>query len=189
MAKILSYFYLLVAFAFADEGGAFGVLSFANMKSNGVVLQNYEESCGAAALATLMGLFGVKKSEKDILDRANKTDMLNFEQLSGIATEFGFKAKGYKIDVNSFEKLTFPVIAKIERDKEFPHFVVVINHTGDFVTLLDPNFGRYLASKTEFYDLWSESKKGYILVVLPQSKALDISFITPKLPETLFLAK
>lgn len=189
MAKILSSFCLLFAFAFADDDGAFGVVSFAKMKSEGVVLQNYEESCGAAALATLMGLFGVKKSEKDILDKVHKTDMLNFEQLSSIATELGFKAKGYKIDVNSFEKLTFPVIAKIEREKEFPHFVVAINHTGGFVTLLDPNFGRYLAPKTEFYDLWSENKKGYILVVLPQSKILNTGFITPQLPETLFLMK
>ncbi|MFA6143554.1 MAG: cysteine peptidase family C39 domain-containing protein [Sulfurimonas sp.] len=127
MAKVLIFFFLSVISIFADDESIFKVVSFAKIKTSETVLQNYEESCGAAALATLMGLFGVQKSEKDILDKTAKTDMLTFAELSNTAKEFGFKSEGYKIDKSVFEKLTFPVIAKIEREKDYPHFVVVIN--------------------------------------------------------------
>lgn len=188
MAKVLILFFLSVIFIFADDESIFKVVSFAKIKTSETVLQNYEESCGAAALATLMGLFGVQKSEKDILDKTAKTDMLSFAELSNTAKEFGFKSEGYKIDKSVFEKLTFPVIAKIEREKNYPHFVVVINQKGDFVSVLDPNFGQYFISKNEFYELWEKSKKGYILIAVPKGGIANMTFDT-KISISNFLIK
>ena len=117
MAKILIIILLSVAAVYAEDGAVFKVASLAQLKTKDTVLQHYEESCGAAALATLMGLLGVHKSEKDVLDKTVKTDMLSLAELSDTAKAFGFKAEGYKIDKSVFEKLSLPVIAKIEREK------------------------------------------------------------------------
>jgi uncharacterized protein len=188
MAKILAILLIFAGLLEAEDENAFAVTSFAKLKSQNTVLQNYEESCGAAALATLMGLFGVQKSEKEVLDKVAKTDMLSFSELSNAAKEFGFRAQGYRMDKNSFEKLTVPVIAKIEREKEFPHFVVVINHAGDFVTLLDPSFGRYVLDKEEFYKMWELGKDGYILVALPKVVSA-IPALKLQLPDSIFFEK
>lgn len=184
MAKILTILFVFAVLLAAEDESTFAVTSFAKLKAQNTVLQNYEESCGAAALATLMGLFGVQKSEKEVLERVSKTDMLSFSELSDAAKVFGFRAQGYKIDKSSFEKLTLPIIAKIEREKDYPHFVVALNHDGDFVSVLDPNFGRYILSKNEFYDLW----QGYILIALPQSGMANTIF-EAKMPPANFLTK
>jgi uncharacterized protein len=189
MAKILTILLIFAVLLEAEDENAFAVTSFAKLKAQNTVLQNYEESCGAAALATLMGLFGIQKSEKEVLDRVAKTDMLSFSELSNAAKEFGFRAQGYKIDKSSFEKLRLPVIAKIQREKDYPHFVVAVNHAGDFVTLLDPSFGRYTIAKDEFYELWvQEGTKGFVLVALPQSGNAK-PIVEPHLPDGVFLGR
>jgi uncharacterized protein len=185
MAKILTIIFALAVLLVAEDENAFAVTSFAKLKAQNTVLQNYEESCGAAALATLMGLFGIQKSEKEVLDRVTKTDMLSFSELSDTAKEL----QGYKIDKSSFEKLALPVIAKIQREKDYPHFVVAVNHAGDFVTLLDPSFGRYTISKDEFYELWAqEGRKGFVLVALPQNGNAK-PIVEPHLPDGVFLGR
>lgn len=62
----------------ADETTNFKAIPFSVSKLKGTVLQEYELSCGAAALATMMHLYGEKISEKDVLDKASTTDMLSF---------------------------------------------------------------------------------------------------------------
>jgi len=187
MAKILIALCVFAVLACSEDENIFKVTSFAQKKREGAVLQNYEESCGAAALATLMGLFGVHKNEKDVLDKTAKTDMLSLAELSDTAKAFGFRAEGYKIDKSVFEKLSFPVIAKIEREENYPHFVVVANQEGDFVSILDPNYGRYIIAKNEFYELWEKSQKGYILVLMPE-KVASFPTIPLNLPNrTLFV--
>jgi uncharacterized protein len=187
MAKILIALCVFAVLACSEDENIFKVTSFAQKKRDGTVLQNYEESCGAAALATLMGLFGVHKSEKDVLDKTAKTDMLSLAELSVTAKAFGFRAEGYKIDKSIFENLSFPVIAKIEKEDNYPHFVVVANQKGDFVTLLDPNFGRYAIAKNEFYSIWEKSQKGYILILMPE-KVASFPTIPLNLPNrTLFV--
>jgi predicted double-glycine peptidase len=113
--------------------------------------------------------------------------MLSLAELSDTAKAFGFRAEGYKIDKSVFEKLSFPVIAKIEREENYPHFVVVANQEGDFVSILDPNYGRYIIAKNEFYELWEKSQKGYILVLMPE-KVASFPTIPLNLPNrTLFV--
>lgn len=49
------------------------------------------------------------------------------------------------MDRNLFDKLNIPVLVKVENDPRYPHFVVAINHKGDFITILDPSFGEYIS--------------------------------------------
>lgn len=61
--------------------------------------------------------------------------------------------------------------------------MVVINQKGDFVRILDPNFGSYIASRKEFFSIWDKDDKGgYTLIILPK----DISNFNPNLDKELF---
>lgn len=127
MAKILSGFVLVLLPLFGEEH-SFAVRSLRELHNDGVVRQQYEESCGAAALATLLNLWKAEASEEEILSLAEgKTEMMSFLELAEIAQKLGFQERGYKIKREVFEKLTIPVIAKVERDPRSPHFLVAQN--------------------------------------------------------------
>ena len=155
----------------AEESTNFKAIPFSALKLKGTVMQSFESSCGAAALATMMNFYGAQISEKQILDKASTTDMLSFAQMAKISKEFDFNAMGYKIDTSIFESLKTPVIARIDNRENYAHFVVVMNHSGDFVTILDPSFGSYVQSKKEFFKWWNEETYGYILIVMPKKIA------------------
>ena len=37
---------------------------------------------------------------------------------------------------------------------------MLINYDGDYLVILDPSHGEYIASKFQFYSLWDRDKKG-----------------------------
>lgn len=189
MAQVLVRLLLFLALTLsAEEGTNFKVSPFSTLKLKGTVLQGYEESCGAAALATVMNLYGEKFSEKQIIEKASTTDMLSFAHMAKISKEFGYNASGYKIDTNMFESLKIPVIARIDNRENYAHFVVVMNHPGDFVSILDPSFGHYVQSKKEFFQWWNEETYGYILIVMPE-KVASLPAITLNLPNKMLFVR
>ena len=118
----------------------FAVRSYEELRNQDVIRQNYEESCGAASLATLINTLDFKiLTEKDVLEQMDKgdkklnTDMVSFLQLKQAAAKLSYDSEGYQLDRATFEKINLPVLVKIEDDPRFPHFVVVINHQGDFI--------------------------------------------------------
>lgn len=155
----------------------FAVRSYYEIRGEGLIRQSYEESCGAASIATLINNLDFKSiSEKDALEQMggnNKnlnTDMVSFKQLQDAAAKLGYESKGYQISRELLNKLNIPVLVKIENDPRYPHFVVVINHPGDFITVLDPSFGKYISSKNEFYSVWDKNNQGgYALILAPNN--------------------
>ncbi|MCK5111274.1 MAG: peptidase C39 [Arcobacteraceae bacterium] len=179
MAQILVSLLLVTSFLNAQF---FKVKSLKEIKYQDVTQQSFEESCGASAISSLFNMYGLDTTEKDIIKDLNTTDMINFLDLQTIASKHNFKAKGYKITKEIFEQLTIPVIARILRKKDYPHFVVAQNIKGDFVLLLDPNNGKYLVTKENFYNSWIGQNSNYILVTIPtnnislkNNEFLDIS--------------
>lgn len=147
---------------------SFAVKSLQEIHNQFVVRQNYEESCGASSLANLLNFFEFKQfSEQDILKLLQqKTDMLSFQELKEVATFLGYETKGFQLSRDILEKISYPLLVRIEDDPRFPHFVVVINYEGDFIKILDPNFGEYISTKKEFYSVWDRfNKGGYALLI------------------------
>jgi len=178
MAQILIFLLLFISL---NANDIFKVKSFHELHYKNVIQQTYEESCGASSLATLMNLYDANLSEKDLLSDLNSTNVVNFFDLQKTAQKNGFRAKGYNITKKIFKQLSFPVIARVLRHSNYPHFIVVYNLQGDFVLVLDPNNGKRLMSKSEFYSIWNKDDNGYILVVLPNKiKKLNISYLLPK---------
>ncbi|MDA3969213.1 cysteine peptidase family C39 domain-containing protein [Helicobacter ibis] len=72
----------------------------------------------------------------------------------------------FRLTRDILEQTSYPILVRIEDDPRFPHFVVIINYSGDFIKILDPNFGEYISSKKEFYSIWDrDNSGGYALLI------------------------
>ncbi|TKX29053.1 peptidase C39 [Campylobacter sp. MIT 12-5580] len=165
----------------------FIVKSYQELKNTRVVRQTYEESCGASSLATIVNLIDKQKlSELDLLKIMNQkklyTDMVSFADLREAIKKLGFEGNSYLIDRKVLEKLPqIPLLVKIEDDPRFPHFVVIINHKGNYIQVFDPSYGEYISSKSEFYSVWDKNKKGgYALVIVPKKDLENFKLNLPK---------
>ncbi len=146
----------------------FRVQSLQELHNQNVIRQQFEESCGASSLATLLNLFGIKQyQEQEILNVLNqKTDMLSFQELQKAATILGYDTKGFQLSREILQRTAYPLLVRIEDDPRFPHFVVIMNFKGDFLKVFDPNFGEYISTKKEFYSIWDRNHiGGFALVV------------------------
>ncbi|EOH4776802.1 cysteine peptidase family C39 domain-containing protein, partial [Campylobacter coli] len=77
--------------------------------------------------------------------------------------------------------ISVPILVKIEDDPRFPHFVVIINHKGNYLQILDPSYGEYISSKREFYSVWDRyNKGGFALIVNPKKQLKDYKLNLPK---------
>lgn len=161
-----------------------GPRSWTEMKTENIVMQTYDYSCGAATLATILTYYwNDPTGELDVLiDLENKltvaeledrvenglaiTDLKNLAQFRGYRSQIG--------TLDSIEKLAnvkVPVIVAITQ-KEQNHFVVVRGVIGNYVYLADPLRGNMRMATHEFSDAWV---KNALLVVLHPEKNLSTS--------------
>ncbi|EML8171408.1 C39 family peptidase [Campylobacter upsaliensis] len=181
--KIVLVMTLLPLFLKAE----FVVKSYQEIKNEKVIRQNYEESCGAASLATLINILNDSNlTESDLLKAMSGqqlyTDMVSFADLNDAVKKLGFQSKSYKIDRKILESImSVPILVKIEDDPRFPHFVVIINHKGNYLQILDPSYGEYISSKREFYSVWDRyNKGGFALIINPKKQLKDYKLNLPK---------
>lgn len=187
MAEILKRAFL-TAFMPVLLSAEFVVKSYHELRNENVVRQNYEESCGASSLATLINLIDINRlNELDVLEKMkdnNKTintNMVSFNELKQTANKLNYEAHGYQLNRGLFNKLNIPILVKIQNDPRYPHFIIVINHVGDFVTVFDPSFGEYLSLKDDFFKLWDKDMQGGYALILA-SKSGIIREHRPNLP-------
>ena len=81
----------------------FVVKSYQELKNERVIRQNYEQSCGAASLATMINLIDDENlSEFDVLKLMSEkelyTDMVSFADLEAVLSKLGYENKSYKIN-------------------------------------------------------------------------------------------
>ncbi|EEP3374857.1 peptidase C39 [Campylobacter upsaliensis] len=181
--KIVLIMTLLPLFLKAE----FVVKSYQEIKNEKVIRQNYEESCGAASLATLINILDDSNlTELDLLKAMSGqqlyTDMVSFADLNDAVKKLGFQSKSYKIDRKILESImSVPILVKIEDDPRFPHFVVIINHKGNYLQIFDPSYGEYISSKREFYGVWDRyNKGGFALIINPKKQLKDYKLNLPK---------
>ena len=133
------------------------------MRQENVVVQQWDTSCGAAALATLLRYqHGLGDSEKQIAEAMLRvTDPLKVKVRGGFslldlkryADARGLQGVGY---MNlSLENLLDmgPAIVPVEF-RGYPHFVVVRGRSGDKVLLADPAFGNRAVDVSTFERSW-----------------------------------
>lgn len=150
---------LLTCTAQAD----YPVRSLLEMRRENLVIQQWDISCGAAALATVLTYDrGYPVSEEQVAKgMLRQTDPLRVKHRGGFslldmkryAAQIGFDSDGYT--GMSLENLAsqVPMIVPT-RLSGYDHFVIVKKITEQHVYIADPAFGNYRISRSRFADRW-----------------------------------
>jgi len=170
-------------------------------RDHAVVRQQFDYSCGAGAIATLMtyGL-GDPTSELDVLasifrrlsddqEAMRRKDGLSLLDLQSFASERGYRAQGFRLSPEHLGKLRGPVIAFV-RPGGYRHFTVLRGIQGDRVLLADPAIGNQRMRLYRFLHMWlDENGKGIVFVVegaggrSAEGSVLDAGRARASLPE------
>jgi predicted double-glycine peptidase len=138
-------------------------VSFAEMPFRTVVRQQYDYSCGSAALATLLRYhYGRATSEAQVFKamyavgdqpRIQKLGFSLLDMKTYLAT-LGYQADGYRFTLEDLAKAATPAIALIQLGA-YKHFVVIKGVIGDSVLVGDPALGLRKFSRQDFLASWN----------------------------------
>jgi uncharacterized protein len=145
------------------ESGFAGSMKFpvTSMKARpfkSVVMQQYDFSCGAAVVATLLTHhYGRPTPEADVFkamyeigDQAViQKEGFSFLDMKNYFNSIGFKADGFELGLDDIGKLGVPAIALINL-KGYYHFVLVKGIKDNRVLIADPAFGTLTMEKEKF---------------------------------------
>lgn len=148
------------------------VRSWHELVTQDVVMQEFDYSCGAAAVATILGKFyNEPVTERIVLDTLDKTTTATFADLATVLPKFGFKGVGFSVDYQQLAKLKVPVIVAVRFDADNDHFSVLRGIDTDTAWLADPSTGNMLLPLDRFLRAWESrndpAHRGKILIVLP----------------------
>jgi predicted double-glycine peptidase len=136
--------------------------SVEELKFDEVVRQQYDFSCGSAALATLLTYhyddptdeikafnFMYERGDQARIAQAGFSllDMKRYLEANG------YQADGYQSDLKTLANAGIPAIALINY-RGYRHFVVVKGMRGGRVLLADPALGTRLVTEVEFEGMW-----------------------------------
>src|SRR5688572_10665920 len=166
------------------------VRSLLEIRQENVIVQQWDVSCGAAALATLLAYHhGERVTEKAVAQAMlGKTDPLRVKVRGGFslldlkryASTRGFQADGYTgVTLADLEKMG-PAIVPVVLDR-YPHFVVFRGRSGDRVLIADPAYGNRSVEVEVFDKAW---QKIAFVVDRPGSDKL-LSRLGPRLQDEL----
>lgn len=139
------------------------VTSFKERQYQTIYRQEYDFSCGSAALASLLSFhYNDAVSEKEIFNamlasadqdkvRREGFSMLDMKQY---LQQKGYKADGFRLPLEEMRtKARIPVIALMDIDG-FRHFVLVKGISDQEVLVGDPARGLKVYSREQFNDAW-----------------------------------
>lgn len=155
---------------------------------DGLVRQESDFSCGAAALATVFNhAFGKSVTERQLLINMFKVadpDVVREKGFSlldmkNYVTAIGMRADGYKVGYDALGALKVPGIALINL-RGYKHFVVVRRAGPTHIQLGDPALGNKVMSRPAFEAAWN----GVIFVVTGEGYDPANSLLNPPPPLT-----
>jgi predicted double-glycine peptidase len=159
------------------------VTSLKDIKFQRTLRQQYDYSCGAAALATLLSHhYQTPTPEQDVFQQmyasGDKTkihkegfSLLDMQRF--LATR-GFRADGFKLPVEKLIGEKLPAIVLIT-DRGFNHFVVIKGAEDGRILIGDPSTGNRVVSMARFQEIW----RNKILFVIHSHKD-QVAFNTPE---------
>lgn len=139
--------------------------SWKELNEQAVIMQQYDYSCGAAALATLMKYyFQDDVTEKSLLDYIRKKltaeeyavveeQGLSFLELEKISQSLGYQSASVRLQPSALKELAGPVIVYVST-KDYRHFAVFRGVREDRVFLADPSRGNLIMTIDEFLKEW-----------------------------------
>lgn len=147
------------------------VISILEKRHQNIVLQQWELSCAAAALATILRYqYGVPVTERSVaLGLIDRDEYIANPELVRIRQGFSFLDLKRYVDGLGYEGVGLgqmvlsdlfeqaPIIVPVNL-QGFPHFVIFRGGTEKSVLLADPAFGNITISKIKFLDGWLNYK-------------------------------
>lgn len=139
------------------------VASMLARKFNTVVRQQYDFSCGSAALATLLRYhYAMPRSEADVFtgmwrdgDRAQIRQVgFSLLDMKRYLAASGLQADGYKVSLDAIRDRGLPGIVLITF-RGYRHFVVLKGVTDDEVLVGDPSTGLHTLPRATFEEMWN----------------------------------
>ena len=145
-------------------GGIFSipVISVREAKFKTVIQQQFDYSCGSAALATLLSFhYGKPTTESqtfekmfEVGDKDAIRDLgFSLLDMKNYLETIGMKADGFRISLDQMTEVGIPGIALIDTGG-YKHFVVVKGIVGDEVLVGDPAFGASVYKRAAFEAIW-----------------------------------
>jgi predicted double-glycine peptidase len=164
--QALCFLGLLCFASAAGAQDATPVRSLLEIRQKNVVVQQWDTSCGAAALATLLKYqHGLDVSEKQIAEAMLRTgDALKVKVRGGFslldlkryADARGLEGVGYlQLGLDDLVAMA-PAIVPITT-RGYPHFVVVRGRAGDKLLIADPAFGNRTMDVDAFESAWTQN--------------------------------
>lgn len=134
------------------------------------IKQHYKYDCGAACVASVAAYYGVKASLAQLrMDCGCSPDGITLQGLIDGAAKIGLNAKGYKSpdkNIADLRSVESPIIAHINDEDNYLHFIVIYKIGRENITIMDPAEGEIKKlGIDEFTNKWS----GYIAVAIPGS--------------------
>lgn len=157
------------------------VRSLLEFRQDRVIVQRWDLSCGAAALATLLNFqHGDEVSEREIaLGLMNRREYLEKPELVQLRQGFSFLDLKRYVDGRGYEGIGYgeltlsdleakaPIIVPINANG-YNHFVVFRGRMGNRVLLADPAFGNVTMTVRAFEDAWLDypniGKVGFVVM-------------------------
>jgi predicted double-glycine peptidase len=157
----------------SGSGGALlpkPVQSWKARKFNGVVRQQTDFSCGAAALATIFNhAFGKSTTEGQVLVNMMKVadpaivreKGFSLLDMKRFVSAIGMKGEGFEVSFDALRELKVPGIVLIN-SRGYKHFVVIRRAGDEYIQVADPALGNRVMTRSQFEREWN----GIVFVVL-----------------------
>ena len=146
------------------------VTSIRQARLAGTLLQQYDFSCGSAAIATLLThQYGYAMTEATVFEhmfrtgdqKKIRTEGFSLLDMKRFLQAHGFEADGFEQSLDKLTEARVPAIVLIN-ENGYQHFVVVKGLRGDRVLLGDPASGTRAVSRAHFKASW---QSGLLFVV------------------------
>ncbi len=156
------------------------VKSKAEQRWNTVIRQQYDFSCGSAAIATLLTYhynMPVREDEvfRDMFTLGDqekiKKNGFSLLDMKTYLDSRGLQADGFRFQLESFAKIQVPGITLVNTNG-YRHFVVVKGISADEVLIGDPAAGTVILSREQFETLWT----GAVLVARAHVETAKLHF-------------
>jgi len=156
-----------------SAAGELPIRTWKQQRDASIVKQEFDYSCGAASLATVLQFFyGAKIGEEDLLTAMGKEEAASFADMARVLPHFGFKAVGVAMSVEQLSQLKIPVLLHL-RFRGQEHFSVLRGIGNGAVWLADPSWGNRRLAIGRFREMWESEEngraQGKALLILPQS--------------------
>ncbi|MDG4868142.1 C39 family peptidase [Guyparkeria sp. 1SP6A2] len=138
------------------------VVSMLEHRYKNVVRQQFDFSCGAAALATLLRYaYGLRLDEATVLagmwgisdPELVRTRGFSLLEMKEYLAQLGYRGRGYQIDLRRLKTINVPTIVLMDVNG-YQHFVVLKHARDGYVHVADPALGNRRYPLEEFLETW-----------------------------------